>query len=395
MDPTKRIPLHKSIFKADYETEKKIYDWIIFNRSLGNMIITWAVAIEFIKADIKYKNYKPKSLFMKVYRFLKRFNLSIRAGTHIGQQLPQDSKDLILKFLHKVITIRKTYNINKENIINVDETALSYNMPFNKTIHKCGAKTICIRTQRQEKCRISILLSIAGDGNKLMPYAIFKGAANGKIINILNKSKYVTEKRCICQANKNAWSCNSIIIDWINKVYIPYFTVKNVELNNTLLIWDQAPMHYSYDIQKYLSLKKINFIFILAGLTGILQPLDVCINKPFKEIIKRNYEELIQSFKLDKIPKIKRETLIKWIVETWEIGIKKELVEKSFLVCGISNNMDGSEDDLFIGYDKTNELGFVENDFTKEDMEDMNNNVSIDSSSISEEGSSDDEIKNE
>ena len=41
--------------------------------------------------------------------------------------------------------------------------------------------------------------------------------------------------------------------------------------------------------------------------------------------------------------------------------------------------MDWSEDDLFIGYDKTNKLGFVENDFTKEDMEDMNNNVSIDS----------------
>ena len=69
---------------------------------------------------------------MKVYRFLKRFNLSIRAGTHIEQQLPHDSTDLILKFLNKVITIRKTYNINKENIINVDETALCYNMSFNK-----------------------------------------------------------------------------------------------------------------------------------------------------------------------------------------------------------------------------------------------------------------------
>ena len=218
------------------------------------MIITWAVAIEFIKSDIKYKNYKPKSLYMKVYRFLKRFNLSIRAGTHIGQQLPHDSTDLILKFLHKVITIRKTYNINKENIINVDETALCYNMSFNKAIHKCDARTICIHTQRQDKCRISILLNIVGDGIKLIPYAIFKGAANGKIIN---KSKYVTEKRCICQTNKNAWSSNSIIIDWINKVYIPYFNVKNVELNNTLLILVQAPMHYSNDIQKYLSLKKL------------------------------------------------------------------------------------------------------------------------------------------
>ena len=47
-------------------------------------------------------------------------------------------------------------------------------------------------------------------------------------------------------------------------------------------------MHYSYEIQKYLSLKNIIFIFIPAGLTGILQPLDVCINKPYKELIKRN-----------------------------------------------------------------------------------------------------------
>ena len=48
---------------------------------------------KFIKSDIRYKNYKPKALLMKVYRFLTRFNLSIRAGTHIGQQLPPDSTD--------------------------------------------------------------------------------------------------------------------------------------------------------------------------------------------------------------------------------------------------------------------------------------------------------------
>ena len=57
---------------------------------------------------------------MKVYRFLKRFNLIIRTGTHIGYQLPPDSTDKIMSFLHELITIRKRYNINKENIINLD-----------------------------------------------------------------------------------------------------------------------------------------------------------------------------------------------------------------------------------------------------------------------------------
>ncbi len=93
-------------------------------------------------------------------------------------------------------------------------------MPFHKTIHKCGVKIIYIRIKHQEKCRIQIILSIAGDGNKLIPYAKFKGVANGKIIKDLNKTKYVIEKRYICQTNKNEWSSNSIIIDWINNVYI-------------------------------------------------------------------------------------------------------------------------------------------------------------------------------
>lgn len=52
--------------------------------------------------------------------------------------------------------------------------------------------------------------------------------------------------------------------------------------------------------------KNISFIFIPAGLTSILQPLDIFINKP----IKREYKKLIILFKLDKIPKIKRETIL-------------------------------------------------------------------------------------
>ena len=127
-------------------------------------------------------------------------------------------------------------------------------------------------------------------------------------------------------------------------------------------------------------------------MTSILQPLDVCINKPYKHSIRHSYEESTKAFKSNKIPKIKREVLLKWVVENWENSIKKDSIEKSFLICGISNNLDGSEDDLFEGYKKIDEMGLVENDFTKEDLEDMNNNVSIDSSSISNDSSSDEEI---
>ena len=36
-----------------------------------------------------------------------------------------------------IIFINLIYFYDRKKIINVDETALCYNMPFNKTIHKC------------------------------------------------------------------------------------------------------------------------------------------------------------------------------------------------------------------------------------------------------------------
>ena len=97
------------------------------------------------------------------------------------------------------------------------------------------------------------------------------------------------------------------------------------------------------------------------------------------------------------MPKIKREVLLKWIIDSWynnEI-IKSDVIVKSFLVTGISNKLDGSEDEEFNGFEKINDIGFIEDDFTENDKEDNNNIIDINSSEDSEEGSSDREIDKE
>ena len=60
-------------------------------------------------------------------------------------------------------------------------------------------------------------------------------------------------------------------------------------------------------------IKKINFIFVPRGLTPILQPLVLSINRPLKDLVKRKYEECIQNNKFKKPPKIKMEILLNWI----------------------------------------------------------------------------------
>jgi len=50
---------------------------------------------------------------------------------------------------------------------------------------------------------------------------------------------------------------------------------------------------------------------------------------------------------------------------------------------------------MFVGYEKINEIGIIENDFSKEDAEDENNDISMGEIEDSEDNSSDLEIENE
>ena len=116
-------------------------------------------------------------------------------------------------------------------------------------------------------------------------------------------------------------------------------------------------MHDSYEIINCLVKNKINLVFVPKGLTSILQPLDVYINHPFKLAIKHEYEFLLTFFSNIKVPKVKIAKIIEWIVNCWEDKdkIKTEIIKNSFLYCGISNKSDGTEDEMFIGWNKLGE----------------------------------------
>ena len=181
-------------------------------------------------------------------------------------------------------------------MINMDETAFNYNMNSKATKHKIGAKTIMIKTQNQEKLRISAIMSICGNGERLKPYLIFKGAHNGRIYHSLSKLKEVNKGLVVINVNNNAWATKNIIKDWIQKIYIPYFN--GTDLSKSLLIWDNASMHNSFEILKFLNDKKINIIFVPRGLTPILHPLDLSINRPLKDWVKKNMKNAFKILNL-------------------------------------------------------------------------------------------------
>ena len=90
-------------------------------------------------------------------------------------------------------------------------------------------------------------------------------------------------------------------------------------------------------------------MIIPGGLTIYLQPLDVSINKPFIEEIRRKCNEYcIENTDLKSFTK----TNNRLGREIWYSENSSAMISKSFKKAGVTLNLDGSKDELFIGYSK-------------------------------------------
>ena len=117
-----------------------------------------------------------------------------------------------------------------------------------------------------------------------------------------------------------------------------------------LLIVDSYKPHKSEDSVKVANERcNADVLIIPGGCTSIVQPMDKCINKPFKESMRGSWQTWMrQDRALTKAGNLKqptRQDAINWVSAAWD-SIKQDTIIRSFLVCGISNALDGSEDDL-------------------------------------------------
>ena len=173
----------------------------------------------------EFSNKKEHALKVWYYTFLKNNDFVIRKALHIGQALPVDYENKIIIFLKEIISKRKLLNINDNNldsIINVDETPLYFDAPFDTTIEKKGIKEVKINTSGYEKERLSILLSITDSGKKLIPIIIFKGQQGKKIQQNLVKHPLVKKKLMKIFCQPNVWFTYEIFKYWIKEIFLDY-----------------------------------------------------------------------------------------------------------------------------------------------------------------------------
>ena len=146
-----KITLHKGKESKFKNIEHHLINFIDSNRKMGNPISTLAIIAEIIKLCPEAKTASKGSLRVWVYRFMKRYTLSFRSSTHIGQKMPENAVKEVKKFFKKIIKERVSYPYGLELICNMDETPIFLNMPPSKTIAKKGSKLFSLGHKTRKK----------------------------------------------------------------------------------------------------------------------------------------------------------------------------------------------------------------------------------------------------
>ena len=135
----------------------------------------------------------------------------------------------------------------------------------------------------------------------------------------------------------------------------------------SLLVFDSLEAHVTDTVKASFKCENTALAVIPGGLTSLLQPLDVSLNKPFKDGVRKKWMQWmadgIHEFTASgRQKKPSEERICSWILQAWN-DISAEMITASLLKCGITNNLDGSQDDLV--YDSTEDTDGLDDSFIK------------------------------
>ncbi|RHY21988.1 hypothetical protein DYB25_011919 [Aphanomyces astaci] len=209
-------------------------------------------------------------------------------------------------------------HLPKHAWINVDETPVYYDMPPGRTLARVGQSSRVKESQKHSD-RITAVLSIRADGTKMPLLLIVKGRPGG---DIATKEVPTYPAGPVYAVQKTAYMNQRVWNMYLREVLKPELDCPSV------LLADNLKCHVSKKSYKIMQDELYSGAFLQplpANTTSVLQPLDVGVMGPFKQMCRTEWikeEKVVTAAE-------KRLVMIKRAIKVWD-GMKEDTVRKSF-----------------------------------------------------------------
>ena len=168
------------------------------------------------------------------------------------------------------------------NICNMDQTPLPFEYLSGRTYNQQGEKTIWVQASHQsgwEKRQAMIQLTIFADGiPRVKPLIFFRGQGVEATV-LAERQQY--DPRVLVKFNLKAYANSTNMVEWLEEQVIPVLGGRP-----TLIALDMFCGHKTEEVLDTMRVHDITLSVIPGVCTGLVQPLDISINRPFKDSLK-------------------------------------------------------------------------------------------------------------
>ncbi|CAI7891161.1 unnamed protein product [Closterium sp. NIES-54] len=198
-------------------------------------------------------------------------------------------------------------------------------MPSERTVEEVGSRSVPVRSGGYQKERVTVMLACTASGEKLKPWVFFKRKT-------VHKGDFPSDIHV--GVHPNGWMDADGVIEWLDGAVKPYINPKfGVRPRKALLVLDSYHGHLTPEVKK-----KFGELNLVPAVIPAVNPSTSRLTAPSRP-------PFASSTRSGNIKKPLVELTLKWISTAWK-SVPKELIQRAFLTCGISNALDGSQDKL-------------------------------------------------
>ena len=266
-----------------------------------------------------------------------------------------------------VVEVRKNINSRKITImLNADQTFINF-FPGAKDgiAAPTGSKRIGSAVQEDEKAGATLMVTIDSKGKVLPPFWVFNGktclCADLEAHNSGDCRVQLDAPDSAMRTHFNVFQsqCSFQHKHWFDKYitlrylkWLKLYFEREISQGHVIgLLWDHAPAHSHQFVKDYLAANDgwLVVMMIPGGLTSIMQPCDLVVNKELKALVKRWYSEwrLTELARLDaeghvghvklKMPRIDMmDAMVGIVGKINQDGKQMKSIVDCFLKCGFS-----------------------------------------------------------
>lgn len=248
-----------------------------------------------------------------IYAFKKRNQFSSRRG-HTKRK-PAANQEEINQWKQKIGKLLKT--VDKDHIVNVDETSWFFYPRGLLTWAQKGAKNVSFQIDGNDKDNLTVLCAITAAGTKL-PMMII---AAGKTARV-EESQLGDIFPHWPTHSESGWTTEDVFIQYLQNIS-NHFNGEEVHL-----LLDVYKAHRTDNVKAIAKALNIHLYYIPPGCTDLVQPLDVkvfgALKAKARALFRKRYEAA-QS------PHVTSKDAVQNLIRAWE-GISNEVTEEAWYV---------------------------------------------------------------